>query len=885
MKTGWQIGDRIQGRYEVRKILPGGMGIIYVVYDREDSVPLALKTFRDEVFARNLRIAERFRQEARIWINLDSHQNVTEARMVQQIEGKPYLFLEYVSGGDLSSWIGTPRLTEDLPQLLRFAIHFCDGMTHALFKGVTAHRDVKPQNCLVTQDNTLKVTDFGLAKVFDDVDMAVKESSAPDAGRMCVGLTHTGATAGTPTHMAPEQFDDAKHVDVQADIYSFGVMLYQMLTGRVPFKGRTWDELKRQHKGAAPPPLVLKDREVAEVVERCLAKEASERFRNFGEVREQLRDIYRRLTGEFAPRSALASMTDPWREHNKGVSLAELGYIEESLGYYDKIIEEVPTLATTLVNKGGALRRLGRLEEALTYLDRAIEANVRDVRAWVVKGGVMGELGRTDEELYCLDRALEINPRSDFAWNNKGWALSKKGEIREALSCYDHALEANPRLEQTWINKAGALSRLGQTEEALSCLDRALEINPRFAKVWAEKAEALYRLGLKEEAIACYDQALEIAPHDERVLNTKGVFLGGVGRHNEALSCLDRAIEIDPRFAEAYLNKSVALWRLGRSEESLACLDHALEINPRYGEAWSNKGTFLDKLERKEEALACLDRALEINPQLVNAWFHKGVVLANDGRYNEASECLEEAQRLGHPEAAQLLAQCRQMMGATYNESAMEWFNKATASADSEEQLACYDRALEIEPSLMPAWFNKAITLRDAGLLDDALTCFDRVIEITPGFADAWVDKGWVLIRMNRMEEALACMVGALRLNPRDELAWSYRAWTLAELGRYGEALSCYDRAIEINPRGADAWAAKGRMLHELGRMGESVECCSRALEIDPRHAEAWFGKGMALVNGSRRYREALECFEQARQSGHPGAAEALTWCRQRLRG
>lgn len=148
------------------------MGIVYVVYDREFREALAAKTFQEEAFARNPGTAERFMREARAWVSLDIQQNVTRARFVQQIDAKPFIFLEYVSGGDLGSWIGTPRLTEDLPQVLRFAIQFCDGMTYALSRGIKAHRDIKPQNCLITEDRTLKVTDFGLAKVFDDSTLA-----------------------------------------------------------------------------------------------------------------------------------------------------------------------------------------------------------------------------------------------------------------------------------------------------------------------------------------------------------------------------------------------------------------------------------------------------------------------------------------------------------------------------------------------------------------------------------------------------------------------------------------------------------------------------------------------------------------------------------------
>src|SRR5713226_5115276 len=107
MATNWQIGDRIRNRWEIHKILRGGMGIVYVVYDHELHEPFAAKTFQEEIFARNPAIADRFTQEALAWLNFDVHQNVTQARFVQTVGGKPFLFLEYVSGGELGRWIGT----------------------------------------------------------------------------------------------------------------------------------------------------------------------------------------------------------------------------------------------------------------------------------------------------------------------------------------------------------------------------------------------------------------------------------------------------------------------------------------------------------------------------------------------------------------------------------------------------------------------------------------------------------------------------------------------------------------------------------------------------------------------------------------------------------
>src|ERR1043166_10183051 len=131
------------------------MGIVYVVYDPILRQAFAVKTLPGRIRREAI---ERFREETLLWIRLEPHANVAEARFVEIVDDRPLLFLEYVSGGHLGRWIGTPRLAEDLPRVLRFAIELCDAMVHARRQGIAAHRDLKPQNCLVTADGDRKST-------------------------------------------------------------------------------------------------------------------------------------------------------------------------------------------------------------------------------------------------------------------------------------------------------------------------------------------------------------------------------------------------------------------------------------------------------------------------------------------------------------------------------------------------------------------------------------------------------------------------------------------------------------------------------------------------------------------------------------------------------
>ncbi len=521
MRTPWQIGDQIQGRWEIYKILQGGVGVVYVVYDHQFHEPFAAKTFRDEVLASSPLIVDRFMQEALAWVRLDAHPNVAQARMMERIEGQPFLFLEYVSGGDLGGWIGTARLTEDLPQLLQFAIQFCDGMIHALSKGIRAHRDIKPRNCLITGDGVLKVTDFGLAKLFEDEKLA--DIPVLATGSQSFGLTAT--TVGTCTHMAPEQFENARQVDLRADIYSFGVMLYQMVTGELPFVGESWQELEHLHKTQRPPLLTGTDPRLADVIQTCLEKDPARRFSSFTQLRDRLGGIYQSRVGTPPPEPVRGTALTAVEWNNKGSSLDNLGRRTESIACYDVALRLDPALVSAWFNKGVALFASRQVQEAIA----------------------------------CYEQALKLDPKSEQVWSNKGVALKSLGKIEEAVTCYDRAIQLNPRYANAWVNKGVALRALGKTEEALLYYDRALKLNPGDQNGWTNKGNALYAIGRPKEAVACYDRALALNSGLELTWLNKGIALNTLGRYEESLKCYDMALEINPSLQQAWFLRGMTL--------------------------------------------------------------------------------------------------------------------------------------------------------------------------------------------------------------------------------------------------------------------------------------------------------------------------------------
>lgn len=242
MSDRWRVGDLIERRYRIAALRRGGMGIVFLCFDQDSQVPVAIKTFQDRFLLDEASI-DRFIAEAEIWVHLGQHRNIVTAYTVLRIGNRPYILLEYVpsaaqDGSDLASLIARSKL--DDVKASSIAIQVCLGLEHAEARfretgKVFAHRDVKPTNILITPDGTVKVTDFGLATA------AVADESGLKQG-----------VAGTPPYMSPEQWR-GEACDSRSDIYSLGCVLYELVTGRPAFRYRSLD-LYRQHHIAVMPP-------------------------------------------------------------------------------------------------------------------------------------------------------------------------------------------------------------------------------------------------------------------------------------------------------------------------------------------------------------------------------------------------------------------------------------------------------------------------------------------------------------------------------------------------------------------------------------------------------------------------------------------------------
>jgi serine/threonine-protein kinase len=272
------IGKVLGGCQILEKVAHGGMGVVYRAKQLNLGRTVAVKILSEEL-ASDATFVRRFIQEARSAAQL-SHGNIVHINDVGEYQGIFYFVMEYVDGKNLRDILKVHEKL-DIARSLEITIQVCHALRHAHNRGII-HRDIKPENIMITREGVVKLADLGLAKR-----MAAENTA---------GITHAGSILGTPFYMAPEQAKDFSAVDSRSDIYSLGVTLYKMITGKVPFDGRSPIEVMiKAIDGKKVPIRELRDvpQELEEIVDRMMHKQPEKRYQQVDEV---LRDLSRVLS-------------------------------------------------------------------------------------------------------------------------------------------------------------------------------------------------------------------------------------------------------------------------------------------------------------------------------------------------------------------------------------------------------------------------------------------------------------------------------------------------------------------------------------------------------------------------------------------------------------
>src|SRR6202451_283600 len=263
------LGSDFGTRYRIESLLgPGGMGRVYKAYDKDLDRTVAIKVVREGAIGQADAL-KRFKQEL-VLASKISHKNILRIHDMGEVAGVRFISMAYIQGKDLQHIIKeNPKMP--LERVLKFAQQIAEALAAAHAEGVV-HRDLKPQNLLIGNDDQVFVCDFGLAKSFEE---------------SAIGMTRTGAFLGTPRYMSPEQVE-GKPADQRADLYAFGLILYEMGTGDVPFTGESTLKVmyQRIQKKPKSPKLINADLPnwLVRIIMRCLEKDAADRYQSAYEI-------------------------------------------------------------------------------------------------------------------------------------------------------------------------------------------------------------------------------------------------------------------------------------------------------------------------------------------------------------------------------------------------------------------------------------------------------------------------------------------------------------------------------------------------------------------------------------------------------------------------
>ncbi len=646
------VGDTL-GLYEICSLLgKGGMGEVYLAHDRKLGRDVAIKTLPLE-FARQPERLARFHREARMLAALN-HPNIAAIYGLEESAGDTFLVLELVAGETLAERL---KRTGSVPpeEALKIADQVAEALEAAHAKGIT-HRDIKPANIKVTPEGRVKVLDFGLAK---SLEAAVASLDSLDMSTVTAGPTREGQILGTPAYMSPEQVR-GKPLDHRTDIWAFGCVLYELLTGQRPFRGETVSDtlakiLEREPDWRALP--LSAPAAVPEVLRRCFQKDATRRCSSMAEARAQIAEILlgaapanRRRRGPDEPIRALAVLPLANLSHDlqqeyfaDGMTEALIGHLAKikalrvisrtSAMRYKQTGKSLPEIADELkvdaVLEGSVLRVGQRVRITAQLIDPATDTHLwaesyeRDLQdVLFIQSEVAQAIAReihvavTPEEAKRLASARPVHPEAYEAYL-KGrfhWYKLSRDHLDTAMKYFQLALKqdrnyalAHVGIAYTWLSRGdtGITPPPEAYQEGEAAARKASELDDTLSEVHEVLADLRFCYEWNwSDAEKEFQRAIQINPGSADAHLFYGDFLMSVNRPEEALAEDRRALDLDPLnfFFQCFYGWH--LLYLGRPDEAISQLQKVLRTEPNFSSARMGLWGAFHQKHRYEEALA-----------------------------------------------------------------------------------------------------------------------------------------------------------------------------------------------------------------------------------------------------------------------------------------
>ena len=766
---------QVIGSYEVVAPLgSGGMGEVYRARDLRLGRMVAIKFIASALHGRT-DAESRLDREARLASSLN-HPGIVTVYDVGIHDGQPYVVMELIDGRPLSDQLAEGRLP--IREVVEIAVQVGDALAAAHEAGVI-HRDLKPQNIVLTSGGRAKIVDFGLSKIADRPDGSHAETVPGDT------LTAGHAVLGTVGYMAPEQVM-AVAVDGRADQFALGCILYEMLTGRRAFRRETAVQTMTSILEDEPPSIAGLRPEVPQplvsIISRCLEKRPDQRYASTRDLAHDLRDAYEQIlldtrSGTHAvhpvrpswrwivPAAALVVVLAGWvtwpRSPQPEVTArqgpAGLRYLcvlpfsnitkdPVDQVFADGLMETLTSSLTQIERYPNTLRVVPASEIRSQRIESAGDAREAFGVTLVISGSIQRLAAGARVTMNLIDpvAVVQLASRSIDVAGGQSMitqdalavavlallSLEREPGVRNALTAGG---TSQPDAYEAYVQGRGYLYRFDRgpenVDQAIDALTRAIAADPKYALAHTALGEAYWRkyeatrdVALIDQAKAHCEQALAIDSRLAPVHVTLAMLARGRGRYEEAVAVAQGAIELDPASGDAYRELARAQESLGRFADAEATYRMALAARPDDWQVYNSLGGFYAGRGQWSDAETAYQAVVRLTPDNTRGYNNLGVTYFRLQRHDDAARMWEQSIGI------------RPTFSATSNLGTL-YFGRGRYT----DAARAFERAVVLQPNDVRLWRNLAAALYWApGEREKARAAYEKAVEL--GEADRKVN-------------------------------------------------------------------------------------------------------------------------------------------------